>query len=208
MQLSRWDGLPQAAQDVARKFNNTFVLAQVPEIDRVTRVYHFRELHARDSRVEVRGNDGVRAYYVNWKTIDVLQEFPEHTGAVPFQNTVILFKRKPARQWQVGMCDGNTFIWNRTGHLQRLNLNYAEACYQPQYQNRKLEEVVKELSAKDSTLEAYAINSTYWLSGDGSRVVLYRNRIPLGTFLYGSFLLNKACSSLSQELWDDLKIKV
>ena len=207
-QLRDWDGLAQNNEDIQRKFEFTFVEASHPEVGKG--VFWFNGFDGNRVSVHYAPKEGNKpiAYMVRWADIDVINAFPTTIGAVPFRNGVLFLKRTAARQWQVGAGQGTGFIWDSNFKPVFWDYEKAQALYFPKYERIPIEEAVRRFEEKKLGIVAHAIDSTYWLARRGDKIVLYRNRHKMGSFVYGSFFLHGACRDFVQELWDDLHLRV
>lgn len=209
MKLKNWDGLNQNREDIIRKFNGTYVHAIVPELkDEKPRTYYLGDFE--DRNVGIRWVEKGKRNHgsVPWQSIDVLYSQPPHLGAVPYELGILFVSRLPTRQWQVGICRGTTALHDSEGVSVPLNLENVDALFSPQYDKRPVTELANELK-RNKDLKAVALSPRFWLSKTkGNYVELHSNRIPVGTFQYGGFMLNAVCGDLKQELWDYLKLKV
>lgn len=212
MKLREWDGLPQNAQDISRKFHNTYVKAIVPELDpKQEHVITIGDFDGGFCHVTYLVDEQGRSKRcaAEWGQIDVIEAWPTTVGSIPFFNKVLLLKRSIARQWQVGLCSHNSHVWNHTLRAITLRLQEANALFNPKYEfdKKDITKVVKRFE-EQKTLEAVALDPIWWLVRMNDKLVLYRNQLPLGSFTFGRFFLNSKCSDFEQELWDDLKLKV
>ena len=216
MRITHWDNLPQSADDVNRKFSGTYVLASHPNI-----------LKGAPTVMYLDGRDHVHAFQVSYyreppsansrdyanadittTDLDVLAAYPPKVGAIPDGNEVLLLRRNPNRQWQVGLCHGNCTLQDYNLMSVRLSTTSVRNLFTPVYPTyTNYREILQRFETNPSLL-AFAITPTYWLARRKDKLVLYRNLTALGSFVMGTFFVNKACSDLRQELRDDLRIEI
>lgn len=207
MRLSHWDGLPQNAEDAQRKFNGTYVYALIDD-NNTAKTYKLTWDGRMVSGVYLDANKRERhTNWVGWETVDIIRAYPKVLGAIPVDNTVYFIKRNPARQWQVGLCRANTHLWDVNGRGVPPTVPIISAAYEPEWFRGSVKEAVQALEST-KLLEAVALNNRYWLLKCPDKIKLFSGRLPVGSFMFGSFLIHKSCRDLKQELWDDLKIKV
>lgn len=210
MRLDRWDGLELTADDVHRKFQQTYIYATHPEInDNNPTVLYIEQVDGNALNLQYRPTGGgrSRSFSCRTNTLDVRDVYPSIVGAVPDGKSVVIFRRLPARQWQVGLCRANAQILSRELQPLAVNLSTASGLFNPVYEDRPIAEILRRFEI-DHALMAFALSSVYWLARRKDKIVLYRNATALGSFVFGTFFVNKSCTDLSQELWDDLRIKV
>ena len=210
MRLNNWDNLPQSSADIARKFDQSYLRAIVPELGSVPKVIQLSRIDGDYGRASYLNDAGKEATVtILWGGLEVVESWPSVVGSIQFFNKVLLLKRNPARQWMVGLSHGNAMVWDHTLNSlgQRWGLPEATALYLAAYENVDLTTVVKRFE-ENPKLEAFALNPIYWLSRQSDKLVLHRNQIPLGSFVYGKFFLNSRCTDFRQELWDDLHLRV
>lgn len=210
--LSKWDDIPQTDDDLRRKFNGSYVLGVV------------NKQHSKPQTLSLSTPDG-RLWEVSFidekkgkistlievrsSHILVKDAIPSQTGVVQYDKDILYFSRICARQWQVGLTRANGQILNSSRRVVSITLEPAAAVFQPQYLQESVSSFVKKLEDKKSGYQAIAISKLYWLKREGSEdITLYRNLLPIGTFSYGGFMINKSCRDFTQELQDDLKIQV
>lgn len=202
MRLGNWDGLPHNAEDIARKFENTYVVALLSGQRKVVHLSGFG-----GHGVTVTRADNMRREMYEWEDLDVVESFPNTIGAVPFRNGVLFIKRTAARQWSVGLGSGTGILWDHNFKNVTWDLEKAQALYEPRYERLPIYEAVKKFEEKGLGLVGYAIDSTYWLARRDDKIVLYRNRNKMGAFTYGAFFRHGSARDFDQELWDDLRLK-
>lgn len=211
VRLDQWEGLQLNWEDVARKFNGTIVFGVHAEInDGRPIAMHLTDMDDRNCVAHFFTATGVARdanLSIRMRDLDVLHAVPPVLGAIPAGKGILFVQRVPARQWQVGVCRANTRILNKDLVAQVVGLSTVRGIFDPVYTNEPYTEVLKRFD-KDKELQAYALSPTYWFARRVDKIVLYRNQIALGSFVYGTFFVNQACSDLKQELWDDLRIKV
>lgn len=211
MRLENWDGLNQTNEDIARKFDNTYVYASHPDVG--TGVFYLSAFEGRHCRAYY-GTPNERlglppATTVQWREIDVIHSFPETIGVVPHRTGVLILKRTASRQWSVGLGSGTGTMWDQDLRVQHMGYDKAVSVYSPVYDTAPIEEVVKRFSEKGRGLQAHALSSVYWLARRDDKIVLYRNRnLKMGSYVYGSFFLHGSARDFVQELWDDLHLRV
>jgi len=207
MMLAQWDNLPQNWADLNRKFSGTFVFGIVPEVQAAPQVYEIIEIGEQHATVRFRSGDHNTHELARWTTMDVIHPYPPQLGAIPFFNKVLFIQRNPARQWHVGMNRQNTILLNHRLLPVVIGHSEAKALYQPEYRGLSVQDAVTAMEG-NADLEAIAINRHYWLARRDDKIRLYHGRLPLGSFTFGGFFIHKGCRDLSQELWDDLRLKV
>lgn len=206
MKLRKWDGLDQNMEDISRKFAGTYVEAIVPEYDTKTpHICNIGEFF--DDFVVVHTLTG--SVNADWRTVDVINPYPTKLGVFQHENQVYLIQRNGARQWQVGMCSGNTIIRDHdlaaVRRFVNLHMSVIASAFRPKFQTSSIDAASDLVKRTKGSL---ALSHTYWVKYTKNGVVLFRRDKPLGTFSFGKFFLNKACNDLRQELWDELKLGV
>lgn len=211
MKLRDYEGLRLTLEDIRQKFGNTYLRVSHPSINagRPT-VIQLWNMEGGEARATFHSGklDDVKQLGIMVDDLDVLEFYPKAIGVIPYNDNDIIFVRKGvARQWQVGLCQANTIVYSSLGTTMRWDLSAAEAIYDAVYKTHTYREVLKQFAA-EKYLKAVALNSVYWMCRRDEKIVLNRNQIPLGSFVYDSFFVNKACTDLGQELWDDLRLRV
>ena len=216
MRLRDYEKLRLNQEDIRQKFGNTFVHASHSEVNNGAPTTMSIGLDGGECLVSFFGqrnfsggqSSQLHSARVRTDDLDVLEVYPKSLGVIPFGTNDIVFARKNvARQWQVGLCQANTALFSSAGLPLRVDLAYANALFSATYKKASYRDLLTRF-AEDPTLIAAAINNVYWMCKKNDKIVLNRNQIPLGSFVYGSFFVNKSCTDLIQELWDDLRLPV
>jgi hypothetical protein len=208
MIMSHWDGLLQSSEDLARKFNNTYVWGTIEGYIKQPTALHLegRDGYWRVTYWNTEEKKNRRLVDIRPQYIDIVHALPPLTGAIPFFNTIMFSRRVPQRQWQVGTCRGNSMLYNRQLQVIAFDLQHCLWLFDPVYEPIKIADAVERFK-KEKNLEALALDNRYWLSrGEGKNITLYRNMVVMGGYVYGGFFANPACGDFKQELYDDLKI--
>ena len=210
--LGMWDGDSQNADDIRRKFSGTFLDMTIPEVYRAPQVVHFTDVDG-DLAYYRTSEEGTRRQAFYWREAVVHRYMPD-LGAVQVSPHAILFaKKRTQRQWQLGFGGGSVVMWDDTLQSHRdWSTSVAEKFYNPVYPEGALVDrlaVCMQRFQADPTIRSQALDSIYWLRHTGKNTTtLYRNVLPLGSFNFGQFFVQKPCTIFAQELYEHFNIQV
>lgn len=127
--FDNWNGEQQSADDLGRKFNNTYVKASHGGATSVIYVHGFQEHHTlRPSIGFTCGNDG-SSYTKLVSEVGIIQPLPP-TGIYSLGDKgqgIAVVRRLPARQWHEGLYKGNTHILINGEKDMKANIPYDMA---------------------------------------------------------------------------------
>jgi hypothetical protein len=200
--LADWDGVAQTDDDMGRKFNNTYIKAVTPKSPdgAVFSPQFFENGYAYLRNIK-------EGYLDKYPRKEVLVICPNPAPSL-YQlvgGGVAMVRRLPARQWQEGLCSGNTAIFINGELRPRWGGEVAVQLFEPQV-DVPLEQALASIKAG----ECMRLTKKYWLKsakGD-SNISLYRRHTRIGSWASKSFFWAPDGKLLQEEVKDELRFYV
>lgn len=200
--FATWDGVEQSADDLGRKFNNTYIRCLTPiDTKPVTKTVRFFEERS------VYLNDPTKRQNERHLTSDV--QIVCHNPAPAVYTLkgggIAIVRRVPARQWAEGLCAANTAVFING----ELNLGWgfevADQLYADQY-DMPLEQALAAVKPG----EHLRLNSKYWIrsSKTDGNTELFRRHTRIGSWAAGQFFWAPKGKILKEEVKDELRFYV